>query len=208
MSRREIIENGTIAGNYYDKYASSNPVVKRMMNGFLSCVDELLQKAGTNDIHEIGCGEGHLTCRVAQKGYQVRASDFSSQVTDLACENAKAQGMDICFEANSIYDLTPARDSAELIICCEVMEHLPDVPAALDILHTLAKPHLLTSVPREPMWRALNLARGKYIGSLGNTPGHVNHWSKSGFVSLLQSRFDIIEVRSPIPWTMVLCKAK
>ena len=27
------------------------------------------------------------------------------------------------------------------------------------------------SVPREPIWRAANMARGKYLGALGNTPG-------------------------------------
>ena len=40
--------------------------------------------------------------------------------------------------------------------------------------------HLLVSVPREPLWRALNVARGAYLRELGNTPGHVNHWSKRG----------------------------
>ena len=37
---------------------------------------------------------------------------------------------------------------------------------------------LLVSVPREPLWRGLNMARGAYMRDLGNTPGHVNHWSK------------------------------
>ena len=38
--------------------------------------------------------------------------------------------------------------------------------------------HLLVSVPREPLWRALNMLRGAYWRALGNTPGHLNHWSK------------------------------
>ena len=44
---------------------------------------------------------------------------------------------------------------------------------------------LLVSVPREPLWRGLNLARGSYLRELGNTPGHLNHWSKRRFASLL-----------------------
>ena len=39
--------------------------------------------------------------------------------------------------------------------------------------------------PREPLWRGLNIARGAYLKDLGNTPGHLNHWSKRGFVALL-----------------------
>jgi len=63
-------------------------------------------------------------------------------------------------------------------------------------------------VPREPIWRILNIARGKYIGDLGNTPGHVNHWSRRGFIDLLSRRFDVVEVRSPLPWTMALCRVR
>ena len=36
-------------------------------------------------------------------------------------------------------------------------------------------------MPREPLWRGLNMARGAYLKDLGNTPGHVNHWSKRSF---------------------------
>jgi hypothetical protein len=64
------------------------------------------------------------------------------------------------------------------------------------------------SVPREPLWRALNLARLKYVGALGNTPGHLNHWSRRRFVEFLERRLQVVEVRSPMPWTMALCRAR
>ena len=64
--------------------------------------------------------------------------------------------------------------------------------------------HLLVSVPREPLWRALNVGRGAYVRQLGNTPGHVNHWSKAGFLRMLERHGDVLEARSPFPWTMVL----
>ena len=58
---------------------------------------------------------------------------------------------------------------------------------------------LIASVAREPLWRALNLARLSYVGDLGNTPGHLNHWSRHEFVRFLESRFEVVEVRSPPP---------
>jgi hypothetical protein len=61
-------------------------------------------------------------------------------------------------------------------------------------------------VPREPLWRGLNMARGAYWRSLGNTPGHVNHWSKREFVSLLSGYGAVEEARSPFPWTMLLVR--
>ena len=70
----------------------------------------------------------------------------------------------------------------------------------------VANRHLLVSVPREPLWRGLNMARGAYWGSLGNTPGHVNHWSKRSFVKLLSRHGEVVEARSPFPWTMLLVR--
>ena len=59
--------------------------------------------------------------------------------------------------------------------------------------------HLLVSVPREPLWRGLNMARGAYIKDLGNTPGHLNHWSRKAFVELLGRHGTVEEIRSPVP---------
>ena len=41
--------------------------------------------------------------------------------------------------------------------------------------------HLLLSVPREPIFRSCNLFTGRYVKDLGNTPGHLNHWTGAGF---------------------------
>ena len=43
------------------------------------------------------------------------------------------------------------------------------------------------------------------MAHFGNTPGHVNHWTKRGFLRLLSScGFQTDIVKSPLPWTMVL----
>jgi hypothetical protein len=52
----------------------------------------------------------------------------------------------------------------------------------------------------------LNVARGAYVRQLGNTPGHLNHWSRTSFTRLLARHGEPIEVRSPFPWTMVLLR--
>jgi len=70
----------------------------------------------------------------------------------------------------------------------------------------VASAHLLVSVPHEPLWRFLNVARGAYLPQLGNTPGHINHWSKRAFVAMLARHGEVLEARSPFPWTMLLVK--
>jgi 2-polyprenyl-3-methyl-5-hydroxy-6-metoxy-1,4-benzoquinol methylase len=114
--------------------------------------------------------------------------------------------VEIDFRVASIYDLVPERDAAELVVCCEVLEHLDDPGMAMAMLSKLARSYLLVSVPREPVWRVLNMARGKYLGSFGNTPGHIQHWSRKGFLKMLEEHVDILKVLTPFPWTVALCR--
>jgi 2-polyprenyl-3-methyl-5-hydroxy-6-metoxy-1,4-benzoquinol methylase len=193
-------------GNVYDKYGTSNPVARRLVARFMASLDELVRRTRAGEAHEVGCGEGELAIRLARAGLRVRGSDAFPAVLAEARQRARAAGVEIEFEASPVGDLDPARDAAELIVCCEVLEHLEDPQPALDVLARLAKPWLIASVPREPLWRALNLARLSYVSELGNTPGHLGHWSKRGFERFLGTRFEVVDVRSPLPWTIVLCR--
>jgi SAM-dependent methyltransferase len=194
-------------GNVYDKYAARNPISRRLMSGFMSDFDALVERSGAREAHEVGCGEGELSARLARGGLRARGTDAFPLVVDEAKRRAAAEGLAIGYEARAVQELSPGRDSAELIVCCEVLEHLEDPDGALEILAGLAKPWLIASVPREPLWRGLNLLRFTYVSMLGNTPGHVNHWSKRGFQDFLSGQFEVIELRSPLPWTMALCRA-
>jgi hypothetical protein len=88
----------------------------------------------------------------------------------------------------------------------EVLEHVPDPERTVAEMARVAERWLLVSVPREPLWRGLNMARGAYLKDLGNTPGHVNHWSKRSFVQMLSRHGKVEEARSPFPWTMLLVR--
>ena len=197
----------TAGGNVYDKYGTRNPIERRLVTGFLDQLSGLVERTGAAEAHEVGCGEGELSILLAQHGLRVRGSDVSAEVISEARRRAQEAAVDVSYRAAPISALRPEADAAELIVCCEVLEHLDDPDAGLDTLVELARPWLLVSVPREPIWRALNLARGKYVRDFGNTPGHLSHWSRRGFLDLLRQRVEIVEVRSPLPWTMALCRA-
>ncbi|MBO6813772.1 MAG: class I SAM-dependent methyltransferase [Rhizobiaceae bacterium] len=203
------LDNGIAIGNTYNKYGSQNPIVKHLMNGFDASLSRLVNAASPKSIHEVGCGEGYWALQWLSAGINVRGSDFSADVIELAKANASSAAVDPGrFHVKSIYDLDPAIDSADLIVCCEVLEHLEEPELALQTLSRLGGKDLIISVPREPLWRMLNMLRGKYITQLGNTPGHLQHWSKSGISSLVGNYFEIQQVLSPIPWTMLHCKWK
>ena len=194
-------------GNIYDKYGSHNPVERRLVRGFLDELESLVIRSGAQEVHEVGCGEGELLLRLARRGLRARGSDISADVIDEARRRARAVQLDVAFSVASVEALDPRVDSAELILCCEVMEHVGDPRAALEIVARLASPWAIVSVPREPLWRVLNLGRLKYVRELGNTPGHLQHWSRPSFIGFLEQRLEVVAVRSPLPWTMALCQA-
>lgn len=209
MNDRLVIDDGIVAGNVYDKYGTRNPVARWLMRGFLGAFRDLVRRSGAREVHEVGCGEGRLAVELAGLGLTVRASDFSSRILDVARATVDGAGAAPAIELRvaSIYDLGPG-DAAELVVCCEVLEHLDRPAEALAALAALARPYALFSVPREPLWRLLNVLRGHYLRALGNTPGHLQHWSKRRFLAFLGTRFDVVAVRSPFPWTMALCRGR
>jgi SAM-dependent methyltransferase len=200
-------EHGVIVGNYFNKYESSNPIARRLVKGFCSSLISLVELSGARDVHEVGCGEGYLTAMLAGNGRRVRASDLSAVMVGRARAMARDKGLAITFSVKSIYDLGP-EDGAELVMCCEVLEHLEDPGRAIPLLSELAAPYLLISVPREPLWRLMNMARAKYWPALGNTPGHLQHWTARGIVGDLSKHMRIVRVLKPIPWTMILCRTR
>jgi trans-aconitate methyltransferase len=196
-----------IAGNYYNKYEAQNPLSRFLTDNFKSNLLDLIRKSGQQDIHELGCGEGYLSAFIYRNinPASFRATDFSEDIIETA---KRLHGdLGITFAQRSIYDITNA-DAAPLIVCCEVLEHIENPELALQRIHALSPEYAVFSVPREPLWRISNMLRFKYLADFGNTPGHIQHWSKNAFLNLIGSYFEIIEIRSPYPWTMLLGKPR
>jgi 2-polyprenyl-3-methyl-5-hydroxy-6-metoxy-1,4-benzoquinol methylase len=193
-------------GNTYDKYGSANPVVKRLMAGFHGSLDELWAKAAPDSILDVGCGEGVLTVEWADRLDGGRVVGIDLDDPKLRAEWSKRERPNLEFRAEEATRLSFADDEFDMATAIEVLEHVPEPEATLAEMARVARRNLLVSVPREPLWRALNVARGAYVRDLGNTPGHLNHWSKRAFVSLLSRYGTVEEARSPFPWTVLLVR--
>jgi 2-polyprenyl-3-methyl-5-hydroxy-6-metoxy-1,4-benzoquinol methylase len=193
-------------GNTYDKYGSSNPVVKRLMEGFESSLDELWRTAEPRSILDVGCGEGVLTSKWAERLGDSRIVGIDLEDPKLQAEWEKRSRPNLEYRVEEATSLSFADDEFDMATAIEVLEHVPEPEQTLAEMTRVAGRWLLVSVPREPVWRAVNMARGAYLRDLGNTPGHVNHWSKASFKRLLSRYGAIQEVRSPFPWTMLLVR--
>jgi len=201
-----VDREGTVTGNTYDKYGSTNPVVRRLMAGFERTLDELFVQAAPQSILDVGCGEGVLVEKWARRLGDRRVVGIDLDDPALHAEWEKRQAPNLEYMVMKAENLPFADDEFDVATAIEVLEHVPDPEHTVSEMARVASGHLLVSVPREPLWRGLNMARGAYLRDLGNTPGHVNHWSKRGFVQLLERYGTVEEARSPFPWTMLLVR--
>ncbi len=196
-------------GNTYDKYGSTNPLVKRLMAGFEGTLDELFTRAAPSSILDVGCGEAILTSQWADRLGDGRVVGVDLEDPRLAAEWARRTRRNLELRTLDVTGGLPYGDGEFSLVCAtEVLEHVPAPEQVVAEMARVASGYLLVSVPHEPLWRVLNVARGAYLGSLGNTPGHINHWSKRSFVRMLGRHGDVVEARSPFPWTMLLVRVR
>ena len=193
-----------IGGNYFDKYRSTNPIHQWLMRGFMGSVRELLGSIEYGSVLEVGCGPGDLATRILPPHVDYLGID----IDETEIEIARKQHPQLSFQAGSAYELPVESNSFDLVIACEVLEHLEDPVRALAEIDRVAIRWVLVSVPWEPTWRILNMLRGKYWRSFGNTPGHVKHFGRRDFVALLSSRFEIVAIKTPMPWSIALCRKR
>lgn len=182
------------------KYLSTNPISRYLISNFLRTFRELIEGLEVWNILDVGSGEA-VPLSTIQKGKKYLI-DIDLEKIKAARNNVRAaKGL----QAN-IYALPFLDASFDLVLCSEVLEHLQYPDIALKELERVTDRYCIISVPREPLWRILNIMRGAYLSSLGNPDKHISHWgvrTLQDFV-LRNSRFYIDQVKKPIPWIIML----
>jgi 2-polyprenyl-3-methyl-5-hydroxy-6-metoxy-1,4-benzoquinol methylase len=191
------------------KYRSENPVQRALIRRFVSTLHDLFIEAGpVSSVLEVGVGEGFLSGYLSEKFPAIRFTGVDLAAADV--EKLREKFPRVEAHVGSAYDLAsilPAGREAngyDLVMCCEVMEHLDDPTRALDAMLSLRPKRLLLSVPHEPFFMLSNLARGKNVTRFGNDPEHVNHWGRGSFRALLDTRLDVLRLTTSYPWLLAL----
>jgi ubiquinone/menaquinone biosynthesis C-methylase UbiE len=187
-------------GNTYDKYRSKNPIERRLMRGFFAALSEALPREHPATVLEVGVGEGEISAKLRSlyPGAHIVGLDLYDE--SLAAE-WRMRGFVGVYADVARLPFPPM--AFDLVMAIEVLEHVDDPAAALAELRRVSRGRLVLSVPREPIWRVANMVRGKYLADLGNTPGHVQHWSRRSFAALVGSQLEVMSVSTPFPWTMI-----
>ena len=197
MNTRDIV-----TGNFFDKFKSKNPIHRLLIWNFLQCMRMALDRAGkASTIVDVGCGTGELAKRLLEStNMSYTGIDIDHILLE---ETAKAIPGAVTVFASAEH--LPLPDgSCDLVLCSEVLEHLMNPVAAIAEFRRISKRWLLVSVPREPMWRILNICRGAYLRQFGNTPGHFQHFGLRDIRNLVRSFGNIVLELRPLPWTILL----
>jgi 2-polyprenyl-6-hydroxyphenyl methylase/3-demethylubiquinone-9 3-methyltransferase len=80
---------------------------------------------------DVGCGGGLMAEDVARMGFRVTGVDPSAGSLEVAREHARQSGLEIEY-VEGVGEALPFEDASfDLVYCCDVLEHVDDVPAVL-----------------------------------------------------------------------------
>ncbi len=187
------------------KHLSKNPLLKFLLRKFNRDVVNLLKSQNPKTLLDVGCGEGFTTREIASSlsDSQIVGVDIEKEFIEYARKYSARPN--ITYQMEDLFAM-PNTTSPQYacVMANELLEHLPDVRSALELFCRLSKRLVLISVPNEPWFRIANFLRGKYIKNLGNTPGHINHWTKPELIRLLSGYGRIITAKTSTFWNIVI----
>jgi 2-polyprenyl-3-methyl-5-hydroxy-6-metoxy-1,4-benzoquinol methylase len=197
------------------KYISPNPLIRHVSRRHVKGLVQMIAVSSRNSplrIADIGCGDSFVSAAVLLNCRNVTNAvgvDISEDALALSREVFRQNGLHASLIRSSVYDLPFDDNAFDLVLCSEVLEHLEDVTAALRELHRVTRTYCLLSVPNDRVFRLANLARGSHVGSLGNSPGHIQHFNKQTLRIAVERHFDICVVRTlACLWITVLASKR
>lgn len=99
----------------------------------------LRRLAGLN-LLDIGCGGGLISEPLARLGAVVTGIDPAPENIETARRHATGSGLTINYRQAVVEDLAAESATFDAVLCLEVIEHVPDVPAFLKICSSLVRP--------------------------------------------------------------------
>ncbi len=202
--REELLLLKNIPGNYYNKHTTKNPLVRLMMTHFHKTLDSFFTTTKAKTVLDVGCGEGYTTHFLKSQHPEISICALDVEENIIALAKQLHGGID--FRQGDIHQLHFPDKSFDIVMANEVLEHLDDPDVALEEIKRVAKKYCLVSVPHEPFFRIANMARLRYLGDLGNTPGHVQNFTKRQFESILKRHFAKVEICTSMFWNIALCR--
>ena len=191
----------------YLKHTSKNSLQRYLIARFYNILVELALKTMPASVLDAGCGEGFTLEKLREEcvGRKVTGIDNSK----IALKLGRKLHPKLDLRQGNIYNFPYKRNSFDLVVCSEVLEHLTKPHDALAEAIRVSKRHLIITVPNEPFFTLANFLRGKNFSRLGNDKGHIRHWTYTGFRKFLEKQnLKILFMTSSFPWILVLVEKR
>jgi len=177
---------------------------------------ELVQQLdGVRSICDLGCGNGHISGRLAVQGYEVTGVDASTSGIQIA---RRAYPSATFIETLIDRNLGERLGQFDLVISSDVIEHLYRPSDLLEAARSLLKPggHALVGTPYHGYIKNLVLAvTGKMDSHFSalHEGGHIKFFSVRTLSQLMTSHaFEDLSFsfygRAPLLWKNMICHAR
>jgi len=185
------------------KHLNPNFLQSLLLARFHREIIGLVQETGASRVLDAGCGEGfglqHLQQTVP--GLTLIGGDLSIEAMVWGRANLHYEAPLVNM---NLYQLPFPDDNFPLVICLEVLEHLPNSRIGLRELARVSSDYVLLSVPHEPLFRGVNFLRGRHLGALGNDPEHLHNYTGRTFRQMIDSVIDVLWHGYSFPWQIAL----
>jgi ubiquinone/menaquinone biosynthesis C-methylase UbiE len=160
---------------------------------------ELQAPAGATFL-DAGCGSCAHTVRLARRGYNVRAVDFSESALEMARAHLEATGLDgrITLQREDLTRLSFADASFGYVLCWGVLMHVPDVARAVAELARVLRPGGTLVVSEGNMHsleavglRAVKRLLGRERADVKETEAGVEYWKERGAGALVTRQANV-----------------
>ena len=128
---------------------------------------------------DIGCGGGLVTEPVCRMGAAMTGIDPAMECVEAARRHATGQGLAIDYRAERIEDLARRGEAFDLVLCLEVIEHVPDPAAFIKFAAGLVRPGglmVLSTLNRTMKAFALAIVGAEYV--LRWLPRGTHQWDR------------------------------
>lgn len=128
---------------------------------------------------DIGCGGGLVCEPLCRMGAMVTGIDPSERNIAIAKGHGERQGLAIDYQAARVEDLVAQGVLFDLVVCLEVVEHVPDVAAFVDACAKVVRPGglmIFSTINRTFKAWALAIVGAEYV--LGWLPRGTHQWER------------------------------
>lgn len=148
-------------------YGSTNPIERWIWHGKLAAMKDILGRIRYSDVLDIGCGDGGLLGTIDPTtnytGIDISPTQLAYFKSILPTFNKHLPGK-VSLTLGDATRLPFKQSSFDLVLACDVLEHVLDPTTVLNEIRRVLKPdgYSLFSIPNEPVWQVLRVLSGRW----------------------------------------------